>query len=155
MGLIKMSKSNTKKEENEKIVAEANIEGLEEAEETFDFEQLIMEGTELKIPIKFDFPRKISENEYTMVKTSAMIRPVSVMEWNSASKSCRNDYSLLNIFILRKGLLTSEGEPMKKAIIELIPEGVVEDLAQQIKDLSGIKENKEEQYELTKKLMGF
>lgn len=121
-----------------------------EAQELFDLETLILEGAETRIPITFDFP-----TQNGIVQTSAMIRPVSNTEWNNAITTARQDLPRFTVLILQKGLLTSNGEQLSEELLGKIPQGVADQLVRQIQDLSGIKQNKEEQYELTKELMGF
>ena len=121
-----------------------------EAQELFDLETLILEGAETRIPITFDFP-----TQNGIVQTSAMIRPVSNQEWNNAITTAKQDLPRFTVLILQKGLLTSNGEQLSEELLGKIPQGVADQLVRQIQDLSGIKQNKEEQYELTKELMGF
>lgn len=121
-----------------------------EAQGLFDLETLILEGAETRIPITFDFPTQDG-----IVQTSAMIRPVTNREWNNAITIARNDLPRFTVLILQKGLLNSKGDELSEDLIGKIPQGVAEELVKQIQDLSGIKQNKEEQYELTKELMGF
>lgn len=121
-----------------------------ETQELFDLETLILEGAETRIPITFDFP-----TQNGIVQTSAMIRPVSNQEWNNAITTARQDLPRFTVLILQKGLLTSNGEQLSEELLGKIPQGVADQLVRQIQDLSGIKQNKEEQYELTKELMGF
>ena len=121
-----------------------------EAQELFDLETLILEGAETRIPITFDFPTKNG-----IVQTSAMIRPVTNREWNNAITMARSDLPRFTVLILQKGLLTCNGDELSEELLGKIPQGVADQLVIQIQDLSGIKQNKEEQYELTKELMGF
>ena len=57
--------------------------------------------------------------------------------------------------ILSKGLLNDDGEPIKEELIRKMPFGVASELYVRIADVSGVKQNKEEQYKLTKDLLGF
>ncbi len=115
-------------------------------------EELIMEGTNLEVPIVFDFPTNDG-----MVPVSAIIKPVSSVDWNNAVSKYGNINSVgdFTLEILSKGLFNDKGEPLRRDLIGLIPAGVADELLLQIQDLSGIKRNKDEQYKLTKELMGF
>ena len=119
---------------------------------TRSLEELIIEGTNLEVPIVFDFPTNDG-----MVPVSAIIKPVSSVDWNNAVSKYGNLKSVgeFTTEILCKGLFNDKGEPLKKELIGLIPAGVADELLLQIQDLSGIKRNKDEQYKLTKELMGF
>ena len=57
--------------------------------------------------------------------------------------------------ILEKGLLNDDGEPLPFKLIKQMPFGVANEIYTRIADVSGVKENREEQYELTKELLGF
>jgi len=129
---------------------EKQIDAQEISEKTVDFETLITEGTKIRIPITFDFP-----TQNGIVKTNAIIRPISNVEWNNALRIGRNNLAEFAVLILQKGLLTSEGKEISKTLLSQIPTGVADELVKQIQDLSGIKTNKQEQYELTKELLGF
>ena len=132
----------------------AKQENKTEEQELFDLETLIIEGTETKIPVTFDFP--VNRNgEFKIVKTSAMIRPISNSEWNNCISMAKNDLSRFATLILQRGLLSANGNELSEDLVGKITQGVADELVKQIQDLSGIKQNKEEQYELTKELMGF
>ena len=57
--------------------------------------------------------------------------------------------------IISKGLLNDDGEPLNPDLLKGMPIGVVNEIYKQIADISGIREDKEEQYRLTRELMGF
>lgn len=119
-------------------------------EKVFKLEELLVEGAKVEVPITFDYP-----TDNGVVPVSAMIRPITSLEWNNTLKEYSNDLTNFGNAILNLGLLSTTGEPIGLNLIETMPAGVVDEILKRIQDLSGIKQNKEEQYELTKELMGF
>lgn len=119
-------------------------------EETFSLESLITEGTELKIPITFDFPTKNG-----LKKASAIIRPLTASEWETAQNYAIKTKKDFMLKILEKGLLNDDGEPLPFELLKAMPFGVVNEIYLRIADVSGVKLNQKEQYEFTKELLGF
>lgn len=135
---------------NTQKLQEEEIKQLSETESISNLESLIVEGSDLRIPIVFDYPTK---NGITQV--SAIIRPLTSSEWEEATNYAvknRKDFALK---ILEKGLLNDDGENLPLELLRKMPVGVVNELYTRIGDISGVKQNKKEQYELTKELMGF
>ena len=126
------------------------LEQLKQEEETFSLESLITEGTELRIPITFDFP-----TQKGLRKASAIIRPLTSTEWENAQNYAIKNKKDFTLKILEKGLLNDDGEPLPIELLRKMPVGVVNELYMRIGDISGVKQDKEEQYELTRQLMGF
>lgn len=124
---------------------EINEEGT-----SYRLEDLILEGTKLEVPITFDYPTKNG-----FVPISAIIRPISSIEWNNTLQKYSKNLNKFAVAILNIGLLSSEGNQISMELLEQMPAGIVDDILRQIQDLSGIKQDKEEQYALTKELMGF
>jgi len=125
-------------------------EEIEQLNESFTLESLITEGSELQIPIKFDFPTKNG-----IKKASAIIRPLTAPEWEYAQNYAIKNKKEFIPKILEKGLLNDNGEPLPYELITKMPIGVANEIYLQIADISGVKENRQEQYELTKELLGF
>lgn len=123
---------------------------LDSQEEVFDLETLIVEGEKVEIPIVFDYPTNDG-----LVKVGAKIKPVTSLDWNNNLQKYRHDMTKFAFSILHLSLLTKEGKQIKMSLLEKMPTGVVDEILKQIQDLSGIKVNEEEQYRLTKELMGF
>ena len=135
----------------------ANIEKLQEQEleelqdsEALSLESLITEGSELRIPITFDFPTKNG-----IKKASAIIKPISAVEWENAQSYALKNKEGFILKILEKGLLNDNGEPLPFSLIKKMPSGVATEIYIRIADVSGVKQNKEEQYQFTKQLLGF
>ena len=126
------------------------LEQLKQEEETFSLESLITEGTELRIPITFDFP-----TQKGLRKASAIIRPLTSTEWENAQNYAIKNKKDFTLKILEKGLLNDDGEPLPIDLIRKMPFGVAQQIYTRIADVSGVKENREEQFELTKELLGF
>lgn len=131
-------------------VEELKEQEINELNETLTLESLITEGAELQIPITFDFPTKNG-----MKKASAIIRPLTASEWENAQNYAIKNKKDFTLKILEKGLLNNDGKPLDFKLIKMMPFGVANELYTRIADVSGVKENREEQYELTKELMGF
>lgn len=129
---------------------EQELENLTKETEPLSLETLIVEGSELKIPITFDFPTKKG-----IIKASAIIRPLTAPEWENAQNYALRNKKEFMIQILEKGLLNDNGENLPIELIKKMPFGVANEIYTRIADVSGIKENREEQYQLTKELMGF
>ena len=126
------------------------INNLTENNEAFSLESLIEEGSDLTIPITFDYPTKKG-----IIKASAIIRPLTTSEWeNAQSYAMRNKKDFI-IKVLEKGLLNDNGEPLPEHLLRKMPFGVASEIYIRISDASGVKQNKEEQYKFTKDLLGF
>lgn len=123
---------------------------INEDKNTFNLEDLIIEGTKVEIPITFDYPTNDG-----FVPVSAIIRPISSVEWNNTLQKYSKNLNKFAVAILNIGLLSNDGEQISVELLEKMPAGIVDDILRQIQDLSGIKQDKQEQYELTKELMGF
>lgn len=129
---------------------EQELENLSHEKEILSLESLITEGAELRIPIVFDFP-----TQNGLKKASAIIRPLTASEWESAQNYTIKHKKDFTLKILEKGLLNDNGEPLPFKLLKQIPFGVAQEIYKRIADVSGVKENREEQYELTKDLLGF
>ena len=126
------------------------VESLKEEQEILSLESLITEGSELQIPITFDFP-----TQNGMRKASAIIKPITAVDWENAQNYAIKNKRDFALKILEKGLLNSDGEPLDFELLKKMPFGVVDEIYKRIADVSGIKEDREEQFQLTKELMGF
>lgn len=133
-----------------KTKKELEIEELTKTDEVTNLESLITEGANLQIPITFNYPTQDG-----IVKVSAIIRPLTSAEWEEATNYAIKHKKEFSLKILEKGLLNNDGEPLPFELLQKMPVGVVNELYLRIGDVSGVKQNKEEQYELTKELMGF
>ena len=126
------------------------IEKLTQENEVFTLESLITEGSELRIPITFDYP-----TQNGMKKASAIIRPLTSTEWENAQTYAMQNKKDFILKILEKGLLNDDGETLPFELLKKMPFGVASELYVRIADVSGVKQNKEEQYQFTKQLLGF
>ena len=133
---------------------EEEIENLSHEEELFDLESLITDGKDAKIPIEITFPKPDGTGE---VKATAMIRPLTNIEVNNATRLGlnKNIDTTYELELLKTGLYTSKGEPFPDELINKIPSGVVNELAREISRVSGIQINNEENMRLAKEMMGF
>ena len=137
---------------NDKMTEE--IEMLSQDTELFDLESLITDGKDAKIPIEITFPKPDGTGE---VKATAMIRPLTNIEVNNATRLGlnKNIDTTYELELLRTGLYTSKGEQFPDELINKIPSGVVNELAKEISRVSGIQINNEENMKLAKEMMGF
>ena len=123
---------------------------LEIDEEVFTLESLITEGADLQIPITFNYPTKNG-----LKKVSAIIRPLTSAEWEECTNYAIRNKKDFAIKVLEKGLLNDDGKTIPVELLKQMPVGVVNELYTRIGDISGVKQDKQEQYELTKELLGF
>ena len=131
-------------------IEELKQEELEQLNETSSLESLITEGADLRIPITFDFPTANG-----VKKASAIIKPLTTVEWENAQSYAIKQKKDFVLKILEKGLLNDDGEPLSFDLIKKMPIGVATEIYKRIADVSGVKQDKEEQYKLTKELLGF
>lgn len=131
-------------------IEELKQQEIEQLNETVSLESLIIEGSELRIPITFDFP-----TQQGLKKASAIIRPLTAGEWENAQNYAIKNKKDFVLKILEKGLLNDDGKQLPFDLIKKLPFGVATEIYTRIADVSGVKENREEQFELTKELMGF
>ena len=131
-------------------VEELKQEEIEQLNETTSLEALITEGAELQIPITFNYPTKNG-----ITKASAIIRPLTSTEWENAQNHAMKTKKDFALRILEKGLLNDDGEPLPLELIKKMPSGVATEIYTRIADVSGVKEDREEQYKFTKELLGF
>ena len=129
---------------------EEELASLQNEQELVNLETLITEGSDLRIPIVFDYP-----TQNGLKKVSAIIRPLTVAEWEEATNYVMHHKKEFTLKILEKGLLNNDGEPIPIELLRKMPIGVVNEIYRRISDVSGVKEDKEEQFKLTKELMGF
>lgn len=131
-------------------IEELKQEELEQLNETASLESLITEGADLRIPITFDFPTANG-----VKKASAIIKPLSTVEWENAQNYAIEHKKDFVLKILEKGLLNDDEEQLPFELIKKMPIGVATEIYKRIADVSGVKQDKEEQYRLTKELLGF
>ena len=121
-----------------------------ETKKSIPLETLILEGEKTRINITFDYPTNDG-----VIPVHAMIKPINSVDWNNMVQKYSNRINEFNIAVLEEGLLTSENEHLPRELLEKMPAGVVDTILKHIMDISGIKQDKEEQYRLTKELLGF
>lgn len=128
------------------------IESLSAEEEIFDLESLITDGVDAKIPIVIEFPK-----DGKMVKAGAMIRPLTIVEWNNATRLQRrpSENTTNEIELVKKALYTRKGEEFPPDLVDKFPTGVVLELVKQIARISGVELNSKENIKMAKELMGF
>lgn len=121
---------------------------LAEEEEIFNLESLITDGADARIPIEINFPTKEGTK-----KAAAMIRPLTNVEWNNATRIARKNFTTTNeIELLKMALYTKDGEPFPKELVEKIPNGVIVKLVQKLSEISGV-EITEENIKMAKEML--
>ena len=132
------------KEELENIVKDKdNIE-------SFNLEDLILQGKDSRIPIKIEFPINGEFKE-----AEALIRPLTSNEWNNCVRKSMGFKRNINYLICEYGLLTKDGSAFPSNLLDYAPSGVIEEIGGQITVISGFKRNDKENKELVRDLMGF
>ena len=128
------------------------IESLSADEEIFDLESLITDGVDAKVPIVISFPK-----HGETVKAGAMIRPLSIVEWNNATRLNRrpNENTTNELELVKKALYTKNGDKFPDELIDKFPTGVVVALVKEIARISGVELNSKENIQMAKELMGF
>lgn len=124
------------------------IEKLSNEEELFELEDLITAGKDARIPISFIYPN-------TNKKVGAIIKPLTSSEWNSCMRRVAKFHTSFQLEIVKKGLLNTKEEPIPSSLIEIMPQGAINQLYQKIAEASGVHESTEDMIEASKKIMGF
>lgn len=125
----------------------AKNKGIEEFEDIndFDLEALIVEGKETIIEDEIEI--YISQTKETK-KMRVYLRPISHSEWSSAVRSTgKNSNKDLEEIICSKAWLTPEGMPIELSKIKAMQKGVVTQVYEKIKLISGqLNDPLEEKY---------
>lgn len=124
------------------------IERLSHDEELFELEELITAGKDSRIPITFTYPN-------TDKKVKAMIRPLTSNEWNQCSMKVLKFKTSFQLEVVSIGLLNSNGKKIPSDLIELMPQGAISEIYDEIARISGVSKNNDEELELATKMMGF
>ena len=109
-------------------MANKELEIQQTTEELFDLETLITEGVDSRVPIEIEFPNG--------KKAAAMIRPISTAEFQTIYGGQPAE---ILIRVLELGLLTKDGKPLKRELIESMPMGVPNKVFEQICVISGLE----------------
>lgn len=130
-------------------------EELKQLDEVFDLETLITDGANSIVPLVIDFP--VYQDDKLLVKKYAVnIKPIKAYDLDNATRiGFKNPDTSFNAEIVKRGLCTTDGETISPKTIDLLPAGVVAELADKICEISGIKQNKQDSKELVKEMMGF
>ena len=100
-----------KEQEIEKIMQDEN-------KETYDFEQLILNGTDARIFIEIQYPN-LKDGKIEFVPVCEMIRPLDNKEVHTAQQiGVASKYTTPNIEIVKKGLYTKEGNQFPATLVE-------------------------------------
>ena len=122
-----------------------------------ELEDLILSGTEARIPILIEYPyfnKKTGTVE--TAKYTAKLRPLTTTEVNNARRSTSKiKGTSFEVELLKRALYTKEDKLFKPTVISAMKAGVINNLVETLLDISGIKVDKEEQEAYARELMGF
>ena len=135
---------------NEEIeqMQKEELEKLSQDEEIFELEDLITAGKDARIPITFIYPN-------TNKKVGAIIKPLTSNEWNNCMRRVSKFHTSFQLEIVKKGLYNTKEEPIPSNLIEIMPQGAINEIYNKIAEASGIHESTEDMIEASKKIMGF
>ena len=146
----------------------ANIEKLQEEEikglkntsltNLEDLENLILEGENARIPVEFNLELYDKEQRKMVThRVSCALKPLTNTEVQNAQRiAYKSTETTLQIEILAKGMYGIEDDKLfSKKLIRRLPTGLVDSLAEQLLELSGVKLDKDDQEKLAERLMGF
>lgn len=124
-------------------------------EEVFDLETLVTDGKDARFPVKIKYPREKEDGTLEMVNAGALIRPLTNVEWNNATRLKRapNSPTSNEVELLKKALYTRSGKQMPAKVVESLPNGVVLELVKLVSEVSGVDYNAN--LKLAKDMMGF
>lgn len=124
------------------------LEHLQQENEVFDLETLIVDGDDAKIPITFIYPN-------TNKTVGAMIRPVNTREYNLILKKSEKLGLQFLVEMLKIALYKMDGSPFPEELIGKLPAGVCAEIVEKINEVSGIKTNENDLNKLNSELLGF
>lgn len=127
------------------------LDNLNNERDLVDLEAFILDGVSTEIPIVIDYPLPNGETQ----PLSAKVRPLTSNEWNNCVRVAMKFDKSMQLLVVEKGLLDKDGETFPSDLISKMPTGVVDSLYLKISDVSGVKQDKKEQMEMAKELMGF
>ena len=135
----------------EKLQAE-ELANLANDEEIFDLESLVTDGADARIPITVEYPRK----DGSMASAGAMIRPLTNVEWNNATRLSRKGTGTTNeVELVKIGLYTKKGEQFPPELVEKLPAGLILKLVEELARVSGIDLYNKRNLKIAKTLMDF
>lgn len=134
---------------------EEEIEALSHETELMDLETLIIDGTNARIPVELEIPI-YNDGELVYKTYGALIKPLTSNELNNATQlGLKDDATDVNTEIVKLGLCKKDGTLYNEEIVEKLPAGVINALTEKILDASGVKQDKEQNTEFLRELMGF
>lgn len=128
---LPMTDINKLKEEELNELNRVNVEA-----EEVGLEELIVLGEHKKILIHITYPNP----DNTKTKVKALVRQLTLKELEGIKFNGANPF-VLNKRILQKAFFKSTGERFSNAELEVLPIGVVNEVANTILELSGIDTN--------------
>lgn len=147
-------------EDTIKELQEEELEQLNKSDDEIDLEELeslILEGANARIPVLIEYPKfdkKTGETSYK--RYTACLKPLTNTEVNNARRMFQksNDTSF-ELELLKRGLFTKDDKPFPFKLIKAMNVGVINGLGEQLLEISGVKQNKQEQKRFARELMGF
>ena len=99
-----------------------------------NLEDLIVLGDDKKIPIEITFPN----NDGNKVRAKALIKQLTLKEMEGIQIG-RNDVVKANLIVLERALFKSDGSHFNDDELNSLPIGVVNAIAAQIMEVSGVE----------------
>ena len=124
-------------------------------EEVFELESLVVDGKDARFPVQIKYPKQMEDGSFKMVNAAALIRPLTNVEWNNATRLKRSPNSSTSneVELLKKALYDTKGNQIPPAIVEGLPNGVVLDLVTEVGRISGV--DVEKNMRVAKEMLGF
>jgi len=122
----------------------ADIEKLKQEEldslnDVYDLEQLVLDGTAARFPVKIKLPHQKSDGTFELVEVGALVRPLTNIEWNNAVRIAQNDFTTtVEVELVKMALYTKDGKQMPVRVIESMANGGIIELVNLITEISGI-----------------
>ena len=124
---------------NVEELKQQELDKLKGKEEVYDLEQLVLDGTAARFPVKIKLPHQKEDGTFELVEVGALVRPLSNIEWNNAVRIAQNDFTTtVEIELVKMALYTKDGEQMPPRVIESMANGGVIELVNLITEISGI-----------------
>lgn len=142
---------------NIKDLKQKELEQLNKETDLKELESLIIQGADARIPIVFDLTLYDKKNEQMRTETvKCYLKPLTSTEvQNSQRTAIKFKNTTLQIELLKKGMFDSNDEHFNQALIEALPSGTIDKLAEKLLEISGVEIDPNQSKEMMEKMMGF
>lgn len=127
------------------------LEHLQQEDEIFEFNQVITEGTNAKIPFTFIYPN-------TTKKVGVLVRPLSTNEYQKAILTSKRLKTNFLLELARLGVYKMDETKFPEEMLEDLPAGVITRITNEINRISGVElvdDSGDVQQQIFDELMGF